>query len=401
VLVARPSSSAVLGVGMTIFGRYPERSLKDLSVPAIGDALADAGVAPTEIDMVFVASTVNAVTTDQVAVVGQVVLSGCGIHGVPVFNVENACAGSSSALNLATHAISAGAAHCVLVVGVEKLFSADRALTFRALNGSADAEWARGTGVDLEHDSVFVKEVYAQRLRDYSAHHELSAEILAKIAVKNRAHAALNDKAQYRDPITVEQVLNSRVVQDPITMLMCSPIADGASAAVVIDGDRARSEPRAIWIRASRTSMGSPPPRAEATIGRVARLAYDDADITPAQIDVAEVHDATAFGELLAYEELGLSERGKAADLVLAGDTSLGGRIPVNPSGGLESRGHPLAATGVAQIVELVAQLRGEAGARQVEGAAVGVAETAGGFVNGDSAAVAVTVLASTPARDS
>jgi acetyl-CoA acyltransferase len=393
--MARRPSSAVLGVGLTTFGKYPGSSLRDLSVPAVEDALRDAGVNAAEIDMVFVASTVNAVTTDQVAVVGQVVLSGCGIHGVPVFNVENACAGSSTALNLATHAISAGAARCVLVIGVEKLYSSDRALTFRGLNGSADAEWARSTGVDLDRDSVFLREVYAQRLRDYTARQTLSADVLARIAVKNRAHAALNDKAQYREPLTTEQVLNSRMVQDPITALMCSPIADGASAAVVVDADRARVEPRAIWIRASRTSMGSPTPRAETTIGRVARLAYADAGIEPAHIDVAEVHDATAFGELLAYEELALAERGRAAELVESGATSLGGRIPVNPSGGLESRGHPLAATGLAQIAELTAQLRGEAGPRQVEAARVAVAETAGGFVGGDSAAVAVTVLSS------
>jgi acetyl-CoA acyltransferase len=393
--VARPAASAVLGVGLTRFGKYTDRSLKDLSAPAIEDALHDAGVDAAEVDMVFVASTVNAVTTDQVAVVGQVVLGGCGIHGVPVYNVENACAGSSTALNLATHAIAAGAARCVLVVGVEKLFSSDRTLTYRGLNGSADAEWARSTGVDLDHDSVFIKEVYAQRLRDYAERQKLSADVLAQIAVKNRAHASLNNKAQYRDPLTIEQVLSSRMVQEPITALMCSPIADGASAAVIIDADRARGEPRAIWIRASRTSMGSPPPRAETTIGRVARLAYDDAGIAPAQIDVAEVHDATAFGELLAYEELALAERGQAAELVESGATSLGGRIPVNPSGGLESRGHPLAATGLAQIAELTAQLRGEAGPRQVDGARVAVAETAGGFVGGDSAAIAVTVLSS------
>jgi len=395
--MARPPSSAVLGVGMTTFGRYPGRSLADLSVPAVKYALDDASLNATEIDMVFVASTVNAVTTDQVAVVGQVVLTACGIHGIPVYNVENACAGSSTALNLATHAVSAGAAKCVLVMGVEKLFSSNRVLTFRGLNGSADAQWARGTGVDLDHDSVFIKEVYARRLRDYTAQQELSAEVLARIAVKNRAHAALNDKAQYREPLTIEQVLNSRMVQDPITALMCSPIADGASAAVVVDADRARAEPRAVWIRASRTSMGSPPPRAETTISRVARLAYADAGIEPAQIDVAEVHDATAFGELLAYEELALAERGQTAELVESGASSLGGRIPVNPSGGLESRGHPLAATGLAQIAELATQLRGEAGQRQVDGARVAVAETAGGFVGGDSAAIAVTVLSSEP----
>lgn len=394
--MARPAASAVAGVGTTVFGRYPDRSLAELAGPAIRDALADAGIGPSEVEMAFVASTVHAVTSGQVAVAGQVVLSANGLYGIPVYNVDNACAGSSTALNLAAHAVAAGVARCVLVVGVEKLFSTDRALTFRALNGAADAQWARATGVDLEKESVFVREVYAQRLRDYAKRTDLDAVTLARIAVKNRAHAGLNDKAQYRDPLTVEQVLESRMVQDPVTALMCSPIADGASAAVVVDADRARATGRAVWISASRVSMGSPPGRAESTIGRLARLAYADAGITVSDIDVAEVHDATAFGELLAYEELGFCRRGEAAALVASAATSLGGRIPVNPSGGLESRGHPLAATGLAQVAELTAQLRGEAGRRQVAGARVAVAETAGGFVGGDSAAVAVTVLDAT-----
>ena len=388
---------AVTGVSLTAFGRHLDRSLKDLAAEAVADALSDAGLKPHEIDMAFVANTVASVTAGQVAVVGQVVLNGTGISGIPVYNIDNACAGSSTALNLATHAIAGGAASRVLVVGIEKLFAEDRALTFRALNGAADIEWVRSTGVDIDRDSVFMKKVYAERLHDYAARWPLSVEALAKIAVKNRSHARFNEKAQYRDPLTIDAVLESRLIQDPIRALMCAPIADGAAATVVVARDIARHDDRAVWIRASRVSMGSPPSRAESTIGRVARQAYQAAAVEPRDVDVAEVHDATAFSELLAYEELGFCAPGQGASLVEAGDTSVGGRIPVNPSGGLESRGHPLAATGAAQIAELVNQLRGEAGKRQVDGARVALAETAGGFVGGDSAAVALTILATSP----
>jgi acetyl-CoA acetyltransferase len=322
------------------------------------------------------------------------VLSRRGIHGIPVFNVENACAGSSAALNLACQAIAAGSARYVLVVGVEKMFSRDRGAVYRGLNGAADAEWAAGTGVDLTRESVFMRAVYARRLRDYADRHPLSPETLASIAVKNRSHAALNEFAQYREPMTVADVLGSRMVEPPITAFMCSPIADGAAAVVVTSAERALGNPRAVRILSSRISMGSPPPRSQPTITRVARAAYADAGIEPADVDVAEVHDATAFSELLAYQELGFCEPGEGVALVESGATTLGGKCPVNPSGGLESRGHPLAATGAAQILELTIQLRGEAAARQVPGARVALAETAGGFVDGDSAAVAVTILA-------
>jgi acetyl-CoA acyltransferase len=251
-----------------------------------------------------------------------------------------------------------------------------------------------GTGVDVERESVFVKEVYPARLRAYRRYAELRAETLAAVAVKNRRHAAGNPLAQYREPLNVEEVLAARTVAEPLTTLMCAPIGDGASVAVLsAEGPARRSHRRPVWIRGTGVSMGSPD--GESTIARLARGVYRQAGVGPDQVDVAEVHDATAFSELLSYEELGLCGPGEASRLVSAGDTSLGGRIPVNPSGGLESRGHPVAATGLAQVVELVGQLRGEAGPRQVPSARVALAESAGGFVNGDSAAVAVTLLAS------
>ena len=389
---------AVIGVGLTPFGMFLDLSLKDLAASAIQQAINDADIAAEEIDMAFVANALSAVVTGQVAVVGQVVLSAVGIQGIPVFNIDNACAGSSSALNLACMAIRAGVARNVLVVGVEKMYSNDRSATYRALNGAADVDWVRSTGIEVERESVFVKVVYPQRLRAYCAKTDLRPETLALIAVKNRRHATTNQLAQYREPITVEQVLAARVVTEPLTTLMCAPIGDGASAAIVSSADSAkRSDRRPVWIRGTAVSMGSPPAGGESTIARLARDVYRQAGIGPEKLDVAEVHDATAFSELLAYEELGLCATGEGSRLVDAGDTSLGGRIPVNPSGGLESRGHPVAATGLAQVVELAWQIRGEAGARQVEGARFGLAESAGGYVNGDSAAVALTLLGRDP----
>ena len=390
------TGTAILGAGMTAFGRHPDRTLGDLGREAALAALADAGIQPSEVEMAFVANTAGGEITGQVSVVGQVVLDRIGVRGIPVYNVDNACAGSASAVNLATMAVRSGAANLALVVGVEKLYSDDRAKTYRALNGAADQEWARTTGADLEGESVFVKEVYPQRLRAYAARYGLEPIALARIAVKNRSHAEHNPLAQYRKPMTVEEVLAARMVTPPLTTLMCAPIGDGASAVVIASAERARAHAHPVWIRASVTAMGAGP-AAESTLRILADKAYRSAKLHPEDVDVAELHDATAFGELLATEELRLVERGCGAVAAQDGTTALGGRVPVNTSGGLLSRGHPIAASGVAQLFEIVCQLRGEAGDRQVKGASVGLTEIAGGFVGGDSAAVAVHLLATRP----
>ena len=390
---------SIVGTGLTPFGRFLDRTLSDLAAQAVEEALEDAGLGKGEVEMAFVAKATAALTAGQVAVVGQVVLAHMGIGGIPVYNIDNACAGSSSALNLATMAIDAGAVRTVLVVGVEKLFHPNRAVTYRALNGNADATWAAGTGVDLDSESVFIKKVYPARLAAYRERWGLDATTLAKIAVKNRSHAASNELAQYRKPLTVDDVLAARMVAEPLTALMCAPIGDGASAVVVSSGERARGPRAPVWILGSAVGMCAPHHKAMATVGRVAAQAYSQARLLATDIDVAEVHDATSFSELLAYEDLGFCAPGEGATSTESGDFTLGGRLPVNPSGGLESRGHPVAATGVAQIVELVRQLRGEAGDRQVAGARYALAETAGGYAGGDSAAVAVHILGREPAQ--
>jgi acetyl-CoA acyltransferase len=389
-------SVAITGVGLTPFGRHRDRSLKSLAGEAIDAALADARCAIQDIDMAFVANAMSAVMTGQCSVVGQSVLRSYGFAAIPVFNIDNACAGSSSALSLAEQAVRAGAARSVLVVGVEKLYSDDRSKTFRALNGAADLDDLDLEGLDPERESVFIKKAYAPRLEAYARRHGLEPTTLARIVCKNREHAVDNPVAQYRTPVTVEDVLTARMIVEPITALMCAPIGDGASAAVVTNADVAKREDRRpIWIRATAVGMASE--TTESPVPRVAGRAFQEARVGPRDVDVAEVHDSTAFTELVAYEHLGFCDPGQGARLVAEGVTTIGGALPINPSGGLESRGHPIAATGLAQIGELVHQLRGDAGPRQVPGASVALAENAGGFVAGNTAAVAVTILAVDP----
>jgi acetyl-CoA acyltransferase len=383
---------AVVGIGMIRFGKYSDVSLKVLGAQAIASALQDAQLERGDIDAAFVANAMASVVTGQVSIVGQTILRADGFEGIPVFNIDNACAGSSSALHLAIQYIRAGAANNVLVLGVEKLVSPDRSKAYVALNGAADIEFVARSGIDPAAESVFISAVYPERLDRYQAEHSLDAQTLAQIAVKNRSHAALNPFAQFVTPITIDGVLSSRRIVGPITALMCAPIGDGASAVVISRKDRVHAGQRPVWIRGSAISMGSPP-SAVSSIARTASRAYQEAGLTAADVQVAEVHDSTAFNELLAYEELGLCGPGRGSAFVLDGVSAMGGKVPVNPSGGLESRGHPVAATGTAQICELVMQLRSEAGARQVPGARVALAENAGGFTEDDTAAIAVTIL--------
>ena len=383
---------AIVGVGTTRFGKHIDRSLKSLGAEAIDCALSDAGIAATEIDMAFVANSMASIITGQVAVVGQTILRAHGFSGIPVFNVDNACAGSSSALSLAVQAIRSGSASVVLVLGVEKLMSADRTRAYVALNGAADTDFVAESGIDPTRESVFVAAVYPSRLADYATRYGLEAKTLAEIAVKNRRHASKNALAQFTDPISVEDVLGARSIVGPITALMCAPITDGASAIVLARPDRVTKSQRPVWILGSAVGMGTPPD-AGSSIRSVATQAYGQAGLQPADIDVAEVHDSVSFNELLAYEQLGFCAPGEGSRLVADGATALGGKLPVNMSGGLESRGHPVAATGAAQIAELTIQLRGEAGERQVVGARHALAENAGGFAGDDTAAIAVTIL--------
>lgn len=387
------SNPRIIGVGMTRFGRHPDRTLKSLSHEAATAALKDAGVEPASLELAVVGNGMAGIMTGQESVRGQVVLRDLGIGGVPVINVDNACASSSTALHVACNAVRAGQADCVLALGMEKLYHRDRSRSMMAL--SAATEVPEG-GATANESSPFM-ELYAERVRRYMAEHDLSVEQLAWVSSKNHQHAVHNPLAQYRDPYTPEEVLASPMVAEPLTRLMCSPITDGAAAAVVVSEHVARRlAGRPVEVRASTLVSGDPTVDQdnEAVVARAAHRAFDAAGLGPEDVRVAEVHDAAASGELLAYAALGLCEPGEEARLISDRDTALGGRMPVNPSGGLESKGNPSGATGLGQIAELVWQLRGDANGRQVEGARVALAENAGGTVGDRTAAVCVHVLA-------
>jgi acetyl-CoA acyltransferase len=386
------SDVAIVGVGMTKFGKHIETPLKDLGGQAIRLALQDSDREIDDVQMAFVANAMASVVTGQVSAVGQGILRASGFSGIPVYNLDNACAGSSSAISLAVNAIRSGAADTVLVLGVEKLFSNDRSRAYIALNGAADLDTVRLSGIDVAKESVFVASIYPERLSRYESRYGLDKETLAKIAVKNRTHATFNPLAQFTSPLTIDEVLASRQIVGPVAALMCAPIGDGAAAVILTHATRVSPNQRPVWVLGSAVGMGAPP-GAESSIRRVAAIAYDQAKLVPTDIDVAEVHDSISFNELLAYEELGFCEPGQGVRLVDEEATSIGGRLPINTSGGLESRGHPVAATGAAQIAELTAQLRGEANKRQVPRTRYALAENAGGFAIDDTAAIAVTIL--------
>lgn len=372
----------IVGVGMTAFGKQPARTLADLAGDAARQAMADAGVAAGEIGAVFAANSAAGLLTGQESVRGQVSLKAIGLGGMPIFNVENACASGSSAIHLATQYVRAGAADCVLVVGYEKMVTEDRALPMRALEACSDigelAELKARLGPEAERRSIFM-DFYAEKVRHYFASTGASARHLAMIAAKNHGNGARNPLAQFRTALSADAVLGARTIVDPLTLPMCSPISDGAAALVVAAPDWARARGLAgpaitasAFATDSFATTGS-------QMGDLARRAYGMAGIAPGDVHVAEVHDATAAGELFEYENLGFARPGEGWRLVEAGEAAIGGRIPVNPSGGLLARGHPIGATGVAQLCELAWQLRGTAGERQVKGARVAVAQCAGG----------------------
>ncbi len=420
----------VAGVGMTRFGKFLDTGLKQLAKEAVTEALEDAGVAPSDIEAAYVGNAVAGLITGQECIRGQVVLRECDIGEIPIFNVENACASAASAFHLAWSAVASGQADCVLALGMEKLTHPDKGLSLRAFNAAVDVELVSrlrealqaGTPKSSEEPessreekgpessenetsdsesapkrSMFM-DIYAAAIRAHMNQYGTTPEQMAWVASKNHHHGALNPRAQYREEVSVEEVLASRMIAYPLTLLMCAPIGDGAAAAVLVSAERARAlgiETRAPRVLASVVRSGSHPAHGKpAAERRAAQAAYEMAGVGPEDIDLAEVHDATAPAEILAYEDLGFCGPGEGGKLCDEKATALGGRLPVNTSGGLVSKGHPVGATGIAQICELVWQLRGEAGPRQVEGARVGLAQNGGGFLGNDAAAQAVHILA-------
>jgi acetyl-CoA acyltransferase len=393
----------VLGVGMTRFGKFLDRSLKHLGREAVEVALQDAGVSKQQIQAAYVANAIAGLITGQEMIRGEVVLRAAGIGDIPVVNVENACASASTAFHLAWLGVASSLYDCVLALGVEKMTHEDKRRAFQAIGTAVDveefAERMKRGEVEAgagEARSVFM-DFYAQWIREYMAKYPYTTKIhLAKISSKNHYHGSLNPYAQYRKPMSIEDVLNEPVVVEPLTRAMCAPIGDGAAAAILCSAEFARRfTTRPIYVAATVLRSGKELGPGEPNIvERTAQAAYAAAGIGPEDIGVFEVHDATAAGELLAYEELGLCGHGEAARLVDEEATRLGGPKPVNTSGGLECKGHPIGATGLGQIVELVWQLRGQADGRQVAGPPkAALAQNAGGHLGREAAACCITIL--------
>ncbi|MBK6801966.1 MAG: thiolase family protein [Novosphingobium sp.] len=403
----------IVGVGMTKFGIDLARTVKDLTRQAVDEALADANCAASLVEAAWFANTSQGMLEGQHMIRGQAALRPLGFVGIPIVNVENACASASTALFEAANYLKAGAADIVLAVGAEKLSHQDRGRSLAVFDAGWDValtDQSRAAllalgGMDdarlpppAERRSLFM-DIYAAFARQHMRLYGSTAEQFAAVAAKNHVHSVHNERAQFRRPYTIEEVLADRPIAWPLTLPMCAPVSDGAAAAILCTDkglERLGAASRAIRLRACvpGTSIDRAPDDLDRHIGRITALkAYGAASLGPEDVDVAEVHDATAVGEVIQVENLGLVPRGLGGEAALQGQTCLGGRIPVNPSGGLESKGHPIGATGLAQIFELVTQLRGEAGQRQVDNATVAIAENGGGLWGVEEAVCAISIL--------
>lgn len=400
---------AIVGAGMTRFGKFLERSMKDLAREAVQDALKSAGVEQQALQAAVVGNAMAGLVTGQECIRGQVVLRDMGIGGIPIVNTENACASSSTAFHLAWLYIASGMYDVVLALGMEKLYHEDKTVSFKAIGSAVDVEFVQQImaamkasksssqgkpGEPGKSRSMFM-DFYAMFARAHMEKYGTTKEQFAKIAVKNHYNGSLNPHAQYQHACSLEEVLASPMVAEPLTRLMCSPIGDGAAAVILTAADRAaRYTAKPVHVRASVLVSGEDPePDKPGITTRAARKAYEMAGIGPRDINVAEVHDASAPAELVICEELEFCQPGEGGKLIDDGVTTITGRLPVNPSGGLLSKGHPVGATGVAQISEIFWQLRGEAGKRQVANAKVGLTENGGGMVRNEAAALSVHIL--------
>jgi acetyl-CoA C-acetyltransferase len=365
---------AIVGVGMTPFGELWQHSLRSLSVEAALEAMKDAGT--DTLDGVYLGNMAGGQFVGQEHL-GPLLADHLGMRGVPVTRVESACASGGVALRSAFFEVASGMSDLVLAVGVEKM------------NDGADATNVLATAADQETEAyhgITFPGLYAMIARAHMAQHGTTLEDLAAVSVKNHRHGARNPKAQFRQEVTLEQVMASSLVADPLRLLHCSPVSDGAAAVLLCPLDRAKEfTDRPVKIRASgmaTSAMALADRRDPAFLDAVSlsgSRAYHMAGLGPADIDVAEVHDCFAIAEICVIEALCFTEQGRGGEAARTGETALGGRLPVNTSGGLKSKGHPVGATGIAQVIEIVEQLRGEAGERQVKDARIGLTQNMGG----------------------
>jgi acetyl-CoA acetyltransferase len=409
------NSIYIAGIAMTVFGRHPDRTVDDLAREALSGALKDAGCSALDIGAAFYSGITNGPLQGQLSIPGQVVFSKIGLEGIPVFNVENACASGSTAVHLAAQALRAGSCDVALALGAEKMNVADKARSLALFESGWDVSRVEenfatlrklGEGVEpppgSESDKPYSRfmAIYAALCRHHMKTYGTTQRQIAAVSAKNHQHSVHNPHSQFRKAFTIDEVLAAPPITYPITLPMCAPVTDGAAAAILCnEAGRERlgaDGSRCIRVAASvvRSFTKRPIERPEKSIGRLAALAaYEQAGLAPEDMDVAEVHDASAMGEIIQAENLGLAPWGDGGARAERGEFTIGGRIPINPSGGLESKGHPLGATGIGQLYELVTQLRGEAGERQVPGARHAIQENGGGLQGVEEAALAVHIL--------
>ena len=401
------NSVYIVGASMTPFGKRLDDTVKSLTAQSVNDALKDAGLENNDIQSAWFSNTRQPMLEGQNTIRGQIALRAAEIEGIPIINVENACASGSTAVHQAMTSIRAGMVDVALVVGTEKMVYKDRP-------EKVAAAFAGGTDIH-DRDSVLdyivsiggekpgpdrslFMDLYAAQARVHMNKFGTTQEDFARVAANTHCHGQHNPNAQYRTPFTVEQVMADKPIVAPFTRAMCAPVSDGSSALVLCSEKALKRIGNSRAVRLRSIALLSTITRdkfdyANHISRRAADAAYQEAGISPEDIDVVEVHDATAFSTVQQIENLGLCKQGEVGSCLSNGDFKIGGRAPVNPSGGLLAKGHPVGATGIAQMYELVSQLRGDAGARQVEGARLGIAENGGGFLGVEEGVTTVAIL--------
>ncbi len=409
----------VIGIGMTRFGKYLNLGIKDLTAQSLKLCLADAGISTSDIQAASFSNSIWGYYDGQHCIRGQVVLQPLGIEGIPITNVENACAGGATAFHNAWYGVAGGLYDCTLAIGAEKLYSEDRIKTFGAFMTGLDVENAdahfnawRDSYKDLKIDipegelnpdgagknrSAFM-DVYAGMIRVHMATYGSTQQQLALIASKNHFHSTMNPNAQFQKKMSIEDILAGRSVIWPLTVPMCAPVGDGSAATILCSGSFLKRLTGSRPVKVLASVLGSGTRRGISDDRNdisciTSKKAYEVAGVGPEDINLAEVHDATSYGELHQSEALGFCPFGEGGVFAESGATTLGGKLPINPSGGLESRGHPIGASGLSQVHEIVTQLRHEAGPRQVENCRLGLTENGGGNLGFEEAAIGIHIL--------
>lgn len=408
----------VIGAGMTRFAKYWERSIKELAAEALEKTTADAGVDKKNIEALYFSNSNWGYQSNQHCIRGQVAMRPQGVEGIPIYNLENACAGGATGFHSAWMGIASGAYDCVMALGAEKMYDEDKVKMFQAFWTGIDVEnidshmkalQEISSQIDFEipgegdaggagkNRSAFM-DVYSAFCRSHMSKYGTTQRQLAVIASKNHFHSSMNPTAQYQKKMGIDEILAARVVSWPLTVPMCAPVGDGAAAAILCSKAfmKKLDSARPVRVRASALGSGTNRPleaEDQDIACRLSKRAYEMAGVGPEDIDIVEVHDATAFGELHQSEALGFCRMGEGGPFAESGTTTLGGYLPINTSGGLESRGHPIGASGLGQIHELITQLRGEAGPRQVEDCRLALAENGGGNLAYEEAAMGIHIL--------